>query len=382
MVWIAHKELRRDALPPEIRLVPAFSSTIYERQIGIFGRPLRAMFGERRYQRKILSENDWEVWARHRTHYKCFEGDRLTELCAALEDVRPSEADRIVIHSADPQTVDMLSTWASRRPRNTLPTLHIRTCWSKNNMPFSNYGGGYVRALQRLIDNSRVTTLSCETERGAHQLAQQTGLRVGVCPPFVEPMLLNADTSQHQTGVIRIGWLGEPRQEKGAALLPEIIARVLAARPSANIQFLLQCAGRRRRWLDELNAKLDKFGDSVSRLPSDLGTLEYGAALRSCDVILLPYDRVAYPAERGSGLAIEALLMAKPIVATTDTFAATIVTPESGRLGHDAESLADGIIEIVDNMNFFREGANLKRNRDASSYAPEGLYKKLLGATI
>lgn len=46
-VWLGHKHLDTSLIPDYVTLVPAFSSTIYENQIGLLGRAVRPLITDR-----------------------------------------------------------------------------------------------------------------------------------------------------------------------------------------------------------------------------------------------------------------------------------------------------------------------------------------------
>jgi glycosyltransferase involved in cell wall biosynthesis len=380
MVWIAHKDADTTLVPDNVRLVPAFSSTLYQNQIGIAGRVLRPIVGDRHFLRKVLRERSWEVYLRRKIPSRMFDGDRIAEFAAALQIQRPTPRDRLIVHSGSPQTVNILTTWASRRPQSTHPSFHIRTCWSKSNMPFADYAGGFAKAIERLVSVARRVTLCCETDDGARELAHQTGMDVGVCPHFADTSFWkDNDRSDSFPGRLVVGWLGDPRQEKGAALLPHIIRQALHSGPNDKFKFLLQSGGKKKRWLSELHSNLDEFGNAVELLPSAISREAYLDALHRCDIILLPYDPQSYPPERGSGLAVESVLAGKPIVAMADTFAAGLVTPESGVIATDAASLAKGLVHIAANIGRFQAGARREQQSARSKYDPVRLYSQLIG---
>jgi glycosyltransferase involved in cell wall biosynthesis len=306
-------------------------------------------------------------------------GDRCSELASALRAQKLSRTDHIIIHSADPQIVDMLSIWASKQPRANLPSIHIRTCWSTSTMPFADYGGGFSQTLGVLSSIARKITLSAETPAGARLLATETGMKVDVCPHLIDETSLATGPRETSSGPLLVGWLGEPRPEKGVGLLPEIIRSVLAASSHRRVRFLLQCGGRTSRRARELDAQLSSFGDAVECLDVGIAQDAYLAALARCDVLLLPYDRDAYPPERGSGAALEALLTGKPIVATTGTFAAGLVTADSGCTGSDAKSFADGILQIADNYEHYLNGACRARDRARQAYTRIACYRRMIG---
>ena len=53
MVWIAHKDADARRVPDNVWLVPAFSSTLDQNQIGIAGRVLCPIVGDRHFLRKV-----------------------------------------------------------------------------------------------------------------------------------------------------------------------------------------------------------------------------------------------------------------------------------------------------------------------------------------
>lgn len=378
-IWLAHKELSSRLVPDFVQFVPAFSSSIYERQIGLFGRIVRPFVGNRRFLRSTFAERRWEVQLQRKLGSALLNGDRCAELVSALRILSPRRSDHIIIHSADPQTVEMLSFWASKQPRADLPSIHIRTCWSTSTMPFAGYGGGFSQTVGALSSVVREMTLSAETPAGARLLATETGMKVDVCPHLIDETSLAMAPRKNSSKDLLVGWLGEPRPEKGADLLPDIIRGVLAGSPRRRVRFLLQCGGRTSRRARELDAELSSFGNTVERLDVGVAQDAYLAALARCDVLLLPYDRNAYPPERGSGAALEALLTGKPIVATTGTFAAGLITADSGCTGSNATSFADGILRIADNYQHYLDGAARTRDRARQAHDHIACYRRLIG---
>ena len=126
---------------------------------------------------------------------------------------------------------------------------------------------------------------------------------------------------------------------KGATILPRIIRAATNSAQSGQLKFLIQCAGRSSRKSRQFESQLTEFGDLIEQLPAAISQDLYLAALTRCDVILLPYDPQSYPPERGSAIAIEALLTGKPMVAMDRTFAAGLIEPDSGAIGTDTKRL-------------------------------------------
>lgn len=378
-VWLAHRDLDRSLVPDFVRFVPAFSSSIYERQIGFVGQLLRPAIGDHRVLRSVFAEAQWQIRLRRRMAHGMLNGDRARELIAALEQVAPERNDHLIVHSADPQTLDMLISWAQRRTKSDLPSFHVRTCWAGKSMPFANYGGGFSDAVDRLSTLSQVLTVSAETPAGADQLARELGRRVDLCRYLVDDEIGEISKREDSARQLVIGWLGGPRPERGSILIPGIIRTVLASKPDRELKFLLQCAGRTSRKSREFDAQLSAFGDAVERLQVSISREAYLRALERCDVILLPYDPHAYPRERGSGAAIEALLTGKPIVTTDGTFAASLVSDGNGLIGSDATSLGQCILNIEAHFEQFRRAAVIARDQARQHYDRVQNYLSLLG---
>jgi glycosyltransferase involved in cell wall biosynthesis len=224
---------------------------------------------------------------------------------------------------------------------------------------------------------ARHVVFSAETAAGAKKFERMTGLEFSHCPPFIDTMVLESEARTPQSGSITVGWLGDPRREKGAALLPAIVESARKSPNGQRIKFLFQCTGKNKRWLDEVNSQLNKFDVAVERISAGATRQVYWQAFQRCDIILIPYDAKLYPPERGSGIAIEALLTGKPIVTTPGTFAATLVTPGTGVIASDAESLAAGILDIAAHYDAFQTAARQRSEELLPSYNPISILRQL-----
>jgi glycosyltransferase involved in cell wall biosynthesis len=381
VVWIGHKDTDEAYVLPAVKFVPAFSSTLYQNQIGFLGRCLRALLGDRHFIRKIFSESRLEIALRHRFGFKFLRGDRAIEFCDAMFKENPRSEDNVIVHSAEPQALDMVAEWLLHYPSRAHPRIYIRTCWSDANMPFGDYAGGFAATARRLASIAREVRFACETPALAEMYSRSTGLRFSYCPPFVDPMAFGS----RNVGVgdcVTVGWLGDPRKEKGAMILPEIIRRTLSLRQNGKIKFLLQCAGKNKRWLNDLNKQLDEFGEAVERIPSGASRNAYWDAFHRADIILLPYDPCSYPKERGSNIAVEALLTGKPMITAKNIFAAEMITPDTGISVSGAKEMTDAILKMANNIAKYRTLATQNREKILQHYNPLSVYKQLISADV
>ncbi len=181
------------------------------------------------------------------------------------------------------------------------------------------------------------------------------------------------------------GCLGPARIEKGIDLLVTAIPRFLAARPDANVRFVIQwnCAVM----LDDgTQLDPDAVGRSDKRitiLDQAMDSASYEAQLAAIDCMVLPYRHAAYAA-RISGVAVEAATSGQPIITTEDTWSADLVRGSgAGVLVRDCDAgdLVRAMIDVFDNRAAYTANA---RNRAAVSkqvHSNEAFVQKLWGIT-
>ncbi|MDF1825632.1 MAG: glycosyltransferase [Verrucomicrobiales bacterium] len=190
----------------------------------------------------------------------------------------------------------------------------------------------YRQAFARLPDHwgSRIH-FTCEVDATGDLFEPLLGARPLT---LAVPTWTTAEAAPHRVAdTLRIGILGSSRPEKGFHLLPEIIRRVRAQQPG--VMFTVQAIGYDPEYSDPVRRELETLkteGDVFLGRP--LTDDEFSQTLRSCRLLLLPYDRDCYEA-RGSSLSHEAKLCGIPTV-----------IPEG--VGFGKESQAAGCAEKFD----------------------------------
>ncbi len=120
-----------------------------------------------------------------------------------------------------------------------------------------------------------------------------------------------------------IGFLGAQRPDKGGALVPELVERLLAARPGVR---LLVHDGETRSPLAAV-AGLAERGAHEPRLRVELGPADrarWNALLDAADLLVLPYEPARY-ATAYSAIAAEAIANAIPLVVPSGTTMAALL---------------------------------------------------------
>ncbi len=105
-------------------------------------------------------------------------------------------------------------------------------------------------------------------------------------------------------------WAGEPRPEKGLAVIQQLVA----LREPVARQFRLILAASAEVLPSSSGMQIQTIADNLSRQ-------DYERWLVTSDVILLPYDRNAYQ-ERTSGIFVEAVIAGKLPIVTSNTWMA------------------------------------------------------------
>ena len=132
---------------------------------------------------------------------------------------------------------------------------------------------------------------------------------------------------QSKGSSITFGYFGEARQEKGFHLLPKIIEGLVRRYGPHRVRFLVQTSATRQNDTDQtraarhelqLLAETHKAGGTIMLLDNSPDMSSYYRALAKCDAVLMPYDPSAYSV-RGSGVALEGLVLGLPIVVSQST---------------------------------------------------------------
>jgi glycosyltransferase involved in cell wall biosynthesis len=144
-----------------------------------------------------------------------------------------------------------------------------------------------------------------------------------------------APSSIRKTALTRIGFFGHQRREKGAALLSELVPRLLR---------------------DGFDVVLHDSGDLIrAENAAGLTVLGYVPCLADeiakCDVVVVPYDPPAYRS-RGSGIVWDAIASGVPVIAPSDTAPSRLVDETgAGRTIGDrsVDAICRAIIDVRQN---------------------------------
>jgi glycosyltransferase involved in cell wall biosynthesis len=235
------------------------------------------------------------------------------------------------------------------------------------------------RLLRRLAGTHTIR-LASDSERLAREFARLTTLPIEVLPiphlapiPAAEPRC-PADSRCHFVS------LGNPRDEKGIFEILEAIRWLASSGQIDGCRFTLQCNDA----APDVAAAITEFRKehlpNCTLILTKLATSEYDSLLASADVVLLPYWHCNY-ASRTSGVFMEALSAAKPVIATKDTWMSDqLVNHGAGLLcaDRDAMSLARTMLEACEQRDHLATRAQAGRAAWVATHNPLALASRLL----
>lgn len=168
-------------------------------------------------------------------------------------------------------------------------------------------------ALRSVIGDDRKLYLCCETPGAVRDFSEVLGVSVELRPG--PNAIGNEDLREYRKNVPPVvACVGHASAAKGYRHLPEALSLALRENP-ASLFRVHGFVDRRDMEADQVTFdRLSALGTRVQITNRVLSTSEYRKFLNAADVILLPYDPVAYRA-RGSGIFNEAVLCGKPVIA-------------------------------------------------------------------
>lgn len=175
------------------------------------------------------------------------------------------------------------------------------------------------------------------------------GRDFGICADILPIPFDGSPRMETGGGTVRIGFFGYSKCDKGFHLLPKAIE--LCQRQGLDAEFIVQIqhSAWEPRTMEAERALRALNG--IGFVEGVLTSTEFAAWTSQIDVMLLPYDPVAFGAERGSGIFTESVASGRPVVASRGTFAGACVENDEAEgevfSPHTSEELAAAIMRLI-----------------------------------
>ena len=233
---------------------------------------------------------------------------------------------------------------------------------------------------RRLHPNVRLYT---DTEELSGAYTTFTGLPFDTLPiPFRTELVQGPP--REPGGPLRLTATGDMRDEKGSPWLPLLVEELRAEAEAGRVRFAFQtgvadpvgnpATTAALTHLRALNAPyVELHGDDGPLSPE-----AYFRLVASADVLLCPYDPIAYR-RRSSGTLAEAIAVGIPTVVPAGTWLARQQPPETGATCHDETSFLAAVRTILSHYPRYLGAARAARDRWLAAHTPDRLVSALLG---
>jgi glycosyltransferase involved in cell wall biosynthesis len=363
------------SITAEIGAIPHFSRSLYDSEDFSWSekrlRAVAALFKSAPARGTDRSE---------RRSWKKLNEDFERDLQALPEDVWKPDNLICVVAISQNQILGLVH-FLRRLPQSGLPRVACNLMFPPSFVPWGSvaaHGEQYYRhAFEQaapLIDTILYFTVENEAMRAAYR--KDFGLNTRILPlPF-------GDTEPQQTneGLVRFGFFGDSKCDKGFDLLPRAVA--LCQREGLDAEFVVQIQhdNWEPRTIEAERALRALTG--VRLLEGILSGEDYDSWMSQTDVMLLPYDPIAFGAARGSGIFAEAVAAGRPIVASQGTFAGDSICKQEAEgevfAPHTSEALAAAIARILPRLPACKARAAERAEEYAPSHSPDAFVDVLL----
>lgn len=293
------------------------------------------------------------------------------ELAALVDRLAMGPDDHLVFTSLDAEMGRAILDLIVARGAEALPGLHLRLMYGDATVTASpiDYEGLIERLAATGLLGGRLT-LHGETHAQSEVLSRRTGVAAGVAPFPAAPLPPAQDPEGRP---LVIAYLGEARAERGFDRLEPVMAAFAERHPELRdrVVWRIHAGGRTiesARARDRVRKGRSHHGIDVDYRFGAVDPEAYEALRAEADIVLAPQDPAVY-AERGSGVAQEAVAGGRPLVCLEGSSLAL----EDGAVfaASSDEGLADALATILtDPVGWFdraREGAAVFAERIAGS---------------
>ncbi|MDX2308694.1 MAG: hypothetical protein NW216_10685 [Hyphomicrobium sp.] len=391
--WICH---RSASFPDsnELAIAPIFSVSMYDAY-----EKNRKPQADAAWSDRLPMIGSW-LAAKRKPQSKVPHEALAADIREGAARLKLTNRDRMLFHTADGHTYAALHLLLSDDRAESLPVFHVCT-------PYDPVGVMPNRVADMPIVHSvtawkarnmigRRLFLYGENERLSAHIANVWKTRVDALPlPAVDAPVTTPDmVTKHwdraaESGTLKIVHLGPARLEKGFHLIPDIVAEALRVLEADGIpakaeplRFVIQATPQIVGYNPQVLKAIDRlrsFGDTVRLITDTLDDKTYAELTATSDVVLMPYGQKEY-AYRSSGVVSEALSMDKIIVATANTYPASMIAEDSGLTASTAMEFGRAIARIYEERDAFRAGAVRQGALYRSNCAPNRYVERCLEA--
>jgi hypothetical protein len=286
------------------------------------------------------------------------------QLTAIFE--RHESSDHLIFPTTKIDTLVSLLAVLKHTDLENIPYLHLRFIEFAAK-PDKILAKSAYRKLSNLIRSCPRIRVYTETLTLRDYLTRHFGIheigRAILQPAKSEVKADGTVVTNHQQ--IRIGYVGGTRKDKGCRRIAPIVDMVtskIAEGPLAEkIQFVVQVSDDKngRKLRKQLLRIPNLMSTQLMLVSEPLGLAEFSSLISSCDVHLFPYTDEKFRTLNSSGILIDAVTNAVPVICAPIATLSEFVTDDMGIIADSDEGFADAIIALIGDLDRYK--ANAKR---------------------
>lgn len=269
--------------------------------------------------------------------------------------------DFVFINSLRPYEFLGLASWVSKQKTQNCPNIIIILHFTTQLRNFSGlvFAEHYRRAF-KLINQSHLQnkimiyadTLELVNE---FKLLGATDIKLAPIPSTLEDKKnqLSRSVRNHSKSIV-VSFLGQPRDEKGFSILPQISILLEKYIRINKIEFKVQASHAKGKLLEKNLELLRTSG--VVIISEELNQDEYFNLVQETDIALLPYTGYSYR-NQSAGVFADAISLGKIVVTSPNTWMGNVLKSLGSQTYVDRGTpimYANKIIEITENFDKFR----------------------------
>ncbi len=284
--------------------------------------------------------------------------------------------DAILVHTGSTFVFDVLLAVLERRPDRQWPSLHLRQLRPVEKRPLAEAVHARLRSARQFTD----VFMYAETDAFADELLRLGHARDDICKLELSDLRQAMDPACALTDTFRLAVLGTVRREKGHRRLASIAGayrKLTDNRSAPGLKFMIHVGIiKNNKLFDQMIRDLTESGADFEIVRHPEGIAGHWNCLASSHAVLVPYEPDRYT-DRGSGICIDAIACARPLVVSAGCTLQEYIRHGNGVTAASDEDCAAGILEIAENYPQFAGHAATQSKLFHSAQQSHPLFERL-----
>lgn len=308
---------------------------------------------------------------------------RSSFIAALLEHFEAQQVscdDAILVHTGSTFVFDILLAALEGWPQNRWPSLHLRQLRPVETGPFPVTVHSRLRAARQFTDvfmYSETDAFAGELVRLGHGEDEIRKLELSDLRQDLEPVSSPGDT-------LRLAVMGTVRREKGHERLASIASayrRLADKQTDPDLKFMIHTGAiKNRKLFDRVIEDLTSSSTDFELVQHPQGVAGHWHCLTTSHAVVVPYEASRYT-NRGSGICIDAIAAAKPLIISANCTLQEYIRRENGEAASSDEGFAASILKIARGYEKYADKAAAQASRFRAEQQSHPLFARLAKAS-